>query len=42
MNVKTMKLSELAGKTFDNIDLVKDSVEKFATIIACLLEFSSI
>jgi hypothetical protein len=42
MNLKTMKLSELAGKTFDNIDLVRDSVEKFATIIACLIEFSSI
>lgn len=42
MNLKTIKLSELAGKTFDNIDLVKESVEKFATIISCLMEFSSI
>jgi hypothetical protein len=41
MNMKTVKLSELAGKTFDNIDLVKDSVEKFGLIIALLTEFSS-
>jgi hypothetical protein len=41
-NIKTAKLSELAGKTFDSIDSVRDSVEKFATILSCLLEFSSI
>jgi hypothetical protein len=29
-------------KTLDNLDEVKDSIEKVATIITCLLEFDSI
>ena len=39
MNIKITKLSEVGHKTLDNLDEVKDSIEKVATIITCLLEF---
>lgn len=42
LNLKNVKLSELAHKTFDNIDQVRDSVEKYATILSCLFEYNSI
>lgn len=42
INVKITKLSEVGHKTLDNLDEVKDSIEKVATIITCLLEFDSI
>lgn len=42
INVKITKLSEVGHKTLDNLDEVKESIEKVATIITCLLEFDSI
>ena len=42
LNVKVAKLSEVGHKTLDNVDQVKESVERYATILTCLLEFSSI
>ena len=35
-------MSEVGHKTLDNLDEVKDSIEKMATITTCLLEFDSI
>jgi hypothetical protein len=40
LNVKVTKLSEVAHKTLDNLDEVKESIEKAATILTCLLEFN--
>lgn len=40
--VKITKLSEVGHRTLDNLDEVKESIEKVATIITCLLEFDSI
>mmetsp|Transcript_27268 Transcript_27268/g.41484 ORF Transcript_27268/g.41484 Transcript_27268/m.41484 type:complete len:87 (-) Transcript_27268:700-960(-) len=42
MNIKIQKLSEVGHKTYDNIDDLKETVEGLATLITCLLEFSSI
>ncbi len=41
-NLKINKMTEVTAKTLDNIDMLKDSIEKNSTMIACLLEFSSI
>jgi hypothetical protein len=42
LNLKISKLSEVAHKTLDNVDQVKGAVEKYATIMTCLVEFDSI
>ena len=42
LNLKISKLSEVAHKTLDNVDQVKGAVEKYATILTCLVEFDSI
>ena len=42
VNLKISKLSEVGHKTLDNVDNIKGSVEKYATILTCLLEFNSI
>ena len=42
LNLKVSKLSEVGHKTLDNVDQVKDSVERYATILTCLLEFNQI
>ena len=42
LNMKTSKLSEVAHKTIDNVDQIKGSIESYATIFTCLLEFNSI
>jgi len=41
LNIKMSKLSEIGHKTFDNIDQVRGAVERYATIISCLVEFNS-
>jgi hypothetical protein len=40
--MKISKLSEVGHKTLDSMDEIKASIEKEATILTCLLEFSSI
>lgn len=40
--MKTNKLAEVGHKTLDNLDEIKDSIEKQATILTCQTEFSAI
>ena len=40
--MKILKLSDVANKTLDSIDDTRDSIEKYATILTCLVEFNSI
>lgn len=42
LNLKVQKLSEVGHKTLDNIDQMKTSIEGYATILTCMLEFNSI
>ena len=42
LNLKVQKLSEVGHKTLDNIDQIKSSIEGYATILTCMLEFNSI
>ena len=42
MNLKVGKMQDICNQSLDYIDEVKDSQEKIATIVTCLLEFSSI
>jgi tRNA splicing ligase len=42
LNLKISKLSEVGHKTLDGVDEVRDTVEKYATMMTCLTEFSSI
>lgn len=42
LGMKISKLSEVGHKTLDSMDEIKASIEKEATILTCLLEFSSI
>lgn len=42
LSLKVVKLSEVGHKTLDSMDEIKASIEKQATILTCLLEFSSI
>lgn len=42
LNLKIQKLSEVGHKTLDNIDQIKNSIEGYATILTCMLEFNSI
>lgn len=40
VNLKIQKLSDVAHKTLDNLDQIKEPVENYATFLTCLLEFS--
>jgi hypothetical protein len=42
VNLKIQKLSDVAHKTLDNLDQMKEPVENYATFLTCLLEFSRI
>jgi len=42
INHRFQKLSDVSSKTLDNLDSIKSSVEGFATIMSCLMEFNSI
>lgn len=36
-----MTLQEAASKTIENVDIVKESVQKYSTILGCLIEFNA-
>ena len=40
VNLKIQKLSDVAHKTLDNLDQIKEPVENYATFLTCLLEFT--
>ena len=42
MSLKVGKMQDICNQSLDYIDEVKDSQEKIATIVTCLLEFNSI
>jgi len=42
LNVKIVKMQEIAHKCLDGIDQYSESTDKMGTIITCLLEFNSI
>ena len=42
VNLKIQKLSDVAHKTLDNLDQMKEPVENYATFLTCLLEFTKI
>ena len=39
MNMKSMKLTELANRTMNAVDITNDKLDKLALITACQLEF---
>jgi hypothetical protein len=41
-NGKVNRLSEVANKTLDQIDGVKDTIGKVGTVLSCLVEFGSL
>lgn len=42
LTVKVQKMQEVAHRCLDSIDEVKESIEKSATVLTCMLEFNSI
>ena len=41
-NIKAQKLQELINATYEQVDIVKESVERSATITTCMLEYGNI
>ena len=40
INMKLAKLSEVAHKTLDNYDQIRDPIGSYATMLTCLVEFA--
>ena len=37
-----MKLSDVAHKTLDNLEHIKQSVQNYATMLTCMVEYNQI
>lgn len=41
-NMKILKLSEVAHKTLDNLEQIKQAVQNYATMLTCMVEYNQI